>query len=111
MLEFTWPLLALHLAGAVGFVIVVSLSKIAKPIRTAIWPNVLGCPQCFGVWGGMGWVVLLCLRPSLGPSIARLHDMLAFAFAVSLFGFLISLRDVEIGAALNKNATKETDGH
>lgn len=85
----------LHVLGAIGLVFVVSLGNIAEPIR-ALWKrrfrgklgDLLPCPQCFGVWAGAAWATLIVLRPRLPPIVGTIHDVLAFAFTVSLFGFV-----------------------
>lgn len=91
--------------GAVGFVIVVTVGVIAEPIRTLwgklfgrfpTWSKMILCALCFGVWGGSAWGVLLVGRKFLGP-VAAAHDVLAFAFTVSLFGFLVQLADHVVG--------------
>ena len=83
--------IALHLLGALGFVIVVSFSTIAVPIRARVWPEMLSCPQCFGVWGGACWAFALGLRSELPEWFALIHDGIAFAFAVSLLGYLVAV--------------------
>lgn len=96
--------LLIHVLGALGFVLVVSYSVIAKPVRERIWPKMLGCPQCFGVWGGFGWACLLAIRPALGR-LAMVHDMLAFAFTISLLGYLCAAAS-SVGAAATKYTQK-----
>lgn len=92
-------LMILHVLGCVGFVIVVSMGKIMAPVRTRIWPSMLSCPMCFGIWGGMAWAALLTARylGMLNPWVERAHDAVAFACVVSLLGFLVALFDHAVG--------------
>lgn len=84
----------LHLVGAVGLVFVVSLGNIAEPLRR-VWkrlPGKLGellpCPQCFGFWAGLGWAIALAFRSRMPAWLQVGFDAIAFAFTVSLLGFL-----------------------
>jgi hypothetical protein len=102
----SFPVLLLHVVGATGFVIVVSMGLVTKPIRDLwvrlfehfpTWSKMLACPMCFGVWGGAAWGALLLWRPILPGVLVFVHDVLAFAFTVSLVGFLIALFDHAVG--------------
>lgn len=91
-------MLALHLLGCVGFVVIVSMGRIARPLRR-IWPDMLSCPMCFGVWGGSAWALALLFRASLPGPVAYVHDALAFAFSVSCLGFIVALADQAAGTS------------
>ena len=90
-------LLALHVIGCVGFVVIVSMGKITAPVRK-IWPAMMSCSMCFGIWGGMGWALALLARPSLPVWMADVHDAIAFACVASCLGFIVSLADAMVGA-------------
>lgn len=98
-------LMALHVLGCVGFVVIVSMGRITAPVRQ-IWPSMMSCSMCFGVWGGMAWGSMLLIRPSLPESLTRLHDVIAFACAASCLGFLVSLADSVVGALNNRSPQK-----
>lgn len=86
-------LVALHLAGAIGFVVVVSLGTITDRVRR-IWPEMMGCPMCFGVWGGSAWAAALTARGLgclPGHWVWWVHDALAFAFAVSVLSYCVGI--------------------
>lgn len=93
MLEMSVQLLLLHLIGCVGLVIVVSLGDVMAPVRARLWPKMLGCPMCFGVWAGTVWSWLLVFRPVLPHWFVVAHDATAFSFCVSLVGFVVGLFD------------------
>lgn len=102
----SFPLLLLHVTGAIGFTIVVSMGVIAQPVRSLWervfkilpkWAGMISCPMCFGVWGGAGWATILTLRSHEPKWICATHDVLAFAFTVSLVGFLVALVDHAVG--------------
>lgn len=100
-------IVALHLCGAVGFVVVVSLGTITSKIRSATWPDMMGCPMCFGVWGGAGWAALVICRLSgllPGHIIWRAHDALAFAFAVSVLSYGVGVAHTFLRLAKEKAA-------
>lgn len=115
MSDLPASLIALHVLGAVGFVVVVTMGLITTPIRerwqdffrtSPMWGKMLYCPMCFGVWGGAGWAALLLLRPHIG-ALRHVHDVLAFAFAVSLLGFGVALCESLIGRLGPPKAPKE----
>ena len=77
----------LYLAGAVGAVLVVTQSHITKKLRD-LYPPLLGCPMCFGVWTGWGCGAALVARPYLGAMGAVL-DAAACGGVVSLASFAV----------------------
>lgn len=96
----------LHISGCVGFVIVITMGLITTRVRGLwkrifvrhpTWSKMLDCPMCFGVWGGIGWGSVFFLREHLPIWLCAVHDVLAFAFTVSLIGFLIALFDHAVG--------------
>ena len=90
--------LLLQITGCVGFVIVVSMGKITAPVRR-IWPSMMSCPMCFGIWAGCAWGVMMVLRAmiTLPAWVVLAHDVIAFACTVSLLGFGVALFDHAVG--------------
>jgi hypothetical protein len=84
-----WLFLGLHVCGALGMCLVIAYGTPTAPVRK-IWPALLGCPFCLGVWVGAAWAALLVWRGWLPVLICDAHDVTAFAFTVSLLGFLIA---------------------
>lgn len=90
--ELSIPLLVLHAIGCTGLVIVVSLGTAAAPLRK-LWPQMLGCPMCFGVWAGTFWGYLLMFHHKMPAWLSIPFDATAFSFCVSLLGFLVGVFD------------------
>jgi hypothetical protein len=98
--------LTLQVTGCIGFVLVVTMGVIASPIRNLwakifsrwpAWAKMITCAMCFGVWAGSGWGAALLFRPFEPAWFIATHDVLAFAFTVSFFGFLVALFDHAVG--------------
>lgn len=85
----TVPLLLL-LAGAVGLTIVVTLGNIAAPLRR-IYPPLLSCPMCCGVWIGGASGVLYVAQPHLPGWVCTLLFVLCVAFTCSLAATAVGL--------------------
>ena len=76
----------LQIMGCIGFVMVVSMGQITAPVRK-IWPSMLGCPMCFGVWAGVPWATFLLFRAQFPFWLVAIQQVVAFSCAVSLVGF------------------------
>jgi hypothetical protein len=76
----------LHLLGCVGFVFVVTQSKATACVRR-VWPDMLSCSLCFGVWAGAAWGALLLARPVMSQWACASHEVASVAFAVSLLAY------------------------
>jgi hypothetical protein len=105
--KLSLALVLLHLAGAAGFAVVVSLGLVTAPVRALwsrvfarhpVWSKMLACPMCFGVYAGVAWAAPLAFRARLPWWVVDAHDTLAFAFAVSLLGFASALAEATVGA-------------
>jgi len=79
--------LLLFLFGAAGLTIVISLSKIAAPIRR-VYPTLLECPLCTGTWVGFSAGVLVVLQDRLPAPALYIGKAVAFAFSVALVAYL-----------------------
>lgn len=89
----------LWILGCAGFVYVLTQGVITRRIRR-VYPPLLCCPMCTGVWAGAACGVLYKLEPSL-PALAQwiLHIGLV-AFAVSLVACLFTISLLTIGSHL-----------
>lgn len=79
--------------GMVGVVLIVTMNRSFKTFRERIFPGLMGCPQCLGVWVGTagyywlerdrvfvtGWI----------PIMQTVSDALLLGFAVSLVSYIL----------------------
>ena len=77
----------IFLLGAAGLTIVISLSKVAAPVRR-IYPPLLECPLCTGTWVGLGTGAFLAFRDKCSPAAVSVAEALAFAFAAALVAYV-----------------------
>jgi hypothetical protein len=80
----------LMLLAAVGLTIVVTLGKIAAPLRR-IYPPLLTCPMCSGVWIGGAAGVVYVAQPYLPGWACTAAFVVCVAFACSLAATVVGL--------------------
>lgn len=79
--------------GMVGIVLIVTMNKAFKDLRERLWPGLLGCPQCFGVWAGTAGYYWFerdrVFADGLIEAGQIVVDALMLGFAVSLVSYLL----------------------
>lgn len=97
----------LHIAGLIGATLIITSSTLFSPIRR-LWPALLACPQCVGLWIGAA-------AGSSGIVYAG-HGALIDAVVVgSATSFLAQLADALLtrwlGPTEDKKDTDQGDAH
>lgn len=95
----------LYFLGVVGLTLVITISKIAGPIRKSFSPPIgskglsedndshpavlLHCPMCCGTWVGMFFGMIYVLRDYLPTAVILTSDCIMFAFATSIISYVV----------------------
>lgn len=87
--------------GFVGVVLIVTMNKSFEAVRERIWPALLKCPQCFGVWVGTAgyyWIEQDRVFVTGWAALWVMSDALLLGFAVSLVSYILYCYIHSLGA-------------
>lgn len=96
----------LWVLGCAGFVYVLTQGVITRRIRR-VYPPLLCCPMCTGVWAGAACGLLYKLEPTLPPAVQWIVHVGLIAFAVSLAACVATVSLLTIGSHRKPDAHRD----